>query len=167
MAKAAKCSLKHIFFSFLKTKNLFHKGYIFFLKLLSWNGQITIAFFFSNIYSEIPPLGIYLKKTKQNTHLKRFMHPNVHSSSMNNCQNYKWKVTFKNCIKMAKQNVFKHATYQTHSRGTPRFPAPLHLTPSPLLIATGGSTPLLCLQGFPDLPGAPQDEAGLMRKFET
>ena len=27
--------------------------------------------------------------------------------------------------------------------------------------------PLLCLQGVPDLPGAPQDEAGLMRKFET
>ena len=26
---------------------------------------------------------------------------------------------------------------------------------------------LLCLQGVPDLPGAPQDEAGLMRKFET
>ena len=47
------------------------------------------------------------------------------------------------------------------------FPLPLHLTPSPLLIGTGGSTPLLCLQGFPDLPGAPQDEAGLMRKFET
>ena len=41
------------------------------------------------------------------------------------------------------------------------------VTPSPLLIATGGSTPLLCLQGVPDLPGAPQDEAGLMRKFET
>ena len=38
---------------------------------------------------------------------------------------------------------------------------------SPLLIATGGSTPLICLQGVPDLPGAPQDEAGLMRKFET
>ena len=25
--------------------------------------------------------------------------------------------------------------------------------------------PLLCLQGVPDLPGAPQDEAGLTRKF--
>ena len=37
---------------------------------------------------------------------------------------------------------------------------------TPLLIATGGSTPLLCLQGVPDLPGAPQDEAGLMRKFD-
>ena len=36
-----------------------------------------------------------------------------------------------------------------------------------ILIATGGSTPLLCLQGVPDLPGAPQDKAGLMRKFET
>ena len=39
--------------------------------------------------------------------------------------------------------------------------------PSPLLIATGGSIPLLCLEGVPDLPGAPQDEAGLPRKFET
>ena len=27
--------------------------------------------------------------------------------------------------------------------------------------------PLLCLEGVPDLPGAPQDEAGLTRKFET
>ena len=40
-------------------------------------------------------------------------------------------------------------------------------SPSPLLIATGVSIPLLCLQGVPDLPGAPQDEAGLPRKFET
>ena len=39
--------------------------------------------------------------------------------------------------------------------------------PSPLLIASGGSIPLLCLQGVPELPGAPQDEAGLPRKFET
>ena len=30
-----------------------------------------------------------------------------------------------------------------------------------LLISTGGSTPLLCLEGLPDLPVAPQDEAGL------
>ena len=28
----------------------------------------------------------------------------------------------------------------------------------------GGDRPM---QGVPDLPGAPQDEAGLMRKFET
>ena len=34
-----------------------------------------------------------------------------------------------------------------------------------LLIASGGSIPLLCLQGVPDLPSAPQDEAGLTRKF--
>ena len=26
--------------------------------------------------------------------------------------------------------------------------------------------PLLCLQGVPYLPGEPQDEAGLLRKFE-
>ena len=37
----------------------------------------------------------------------------------------------------------------------------------PLPEKAGESTPLLCLQGVPDLPGAPQDEAGLMRKFET
>ena len=36
-----------------------------------------------------------------------------------------------------------------------------------LLIATGGSITLLCLEGVLDLPGAPQDEAGLTRKFET
>ena len=35
------------------------------------------------------------------------------------------------------------------------------------VIATGGSNPLLCLEGVPGLPGAPQDEAGFMRKFET
>ena len=37
----------------------------------------------------------------------------------------------------------------------------------PLLIATGEAIPLLCLQGVPDLPSAPQDEAGIPRKFET
>ena len=36
---------------------------------------------------------------------------------------------------------------------------------SPLLIWTGGSTPLLCLEGDPDLPVAPQDEAGLTKSF--
>ena len=35
-----------------------------------------------------------------------------------------------------------------------------------LLIAIGGSIPLLCLEGIPNLPGTPQDEAGLTRKFE-
>ena len=30
--------------------------------------------------------------------------------------------------------------------------------PSTLLIWTGGSTPLLCLEGVPDLPVAPQDD---------
>ena len=34
-------------------------------------------------------------------------------------------------------------------------------------IETGGSIPLLCLEGVPHIPGAPQDEAGLTRKFET
>ena len=39
--------------------------------------------------------------------------------------------------------------------------------PSPLLIATGGSIPLFCLEGVPTFPGASQDEAGLTRIFET
>ena len=34
------------------------------------------------------------------------------------------------------------------------------------LIATGGSINLLCLEGFPHLPGAPQHEARLMRSEE-
>ena len=38
---------------------------------------------------------------------------------------------------------------------------------SPLLISTGGSTALLCLEGVPDLPVAPQDEAGLTKTFQT
>ena len=29
------------------------------------------------------------------------------------------------------------------------------------------SIPLLCLEGVPDLPSTPKDEAGLTRKFET
>ena len=37
---------------------------------------------------------------------------------------------------------------------------------SPEVIATGGSTPMLCLQGVPDVPREPLDEAGLMRKLE-
>ena len=41
------------------------------------------------------------------------------------------------------------------------------LAPSPLLIATGEAIPLRGLEGVPGLPGAPQDEAGLTRKFET
>src|SRR5574337_942163 len=39
--------------------------------------------------------------------------------------------------------------------------------PSTLLISTGGSTPLLCLEGVPDLPVAPQNEAGLTTTFQT
>ena len=39
--------------------------------------------------------------------------------------------------------------------------------PPPLLIATGEAIPLRGLEGVPGLPGAPQDEAGLTRKFET
>ena len=35
------------------------------------------------------------------------------------------------------------------------------------LIWTGGSTPLLCLEGVPDLPVAPQDEARLTKTFQT
>ena len=36
----------------------------------------------------------------------------------------------------------------------------------PLLIATGEAIPLRGLEGVPGLPGAPQDEAGLTRKFD-
>ena len=39
--------------------------------------------------------------------------------------------------------------------------------PSPLLITAGRSIHLLCLEGVPDLHGAPQDEASLTKKFET
>ena len=35
-----------------------------------------------------------------------------------------------------------------------------------VLITTGESIPLLCVEGVPGLPGAPQDDAGLTRKFE-
>ena len=34
-------------------------------------------------------------------------------------------------------------------------------------MGTGGLIPLLCLEGVPDIPGAPQDEACLTGKFET
>ena len=47
------------------------------------------------------------------------------------------------------------------------FPEPLPLSPFDLLISTGGPTPLLCLEGVPDLPVAPQDEAGLTTTFQT
>ena len=36
-----------------------------------------------------------------------------------------------------------------------------------LQVATGEAIPLRGLEGVPGLPGAPQDEAGLTRKFET
>ena len=39
--------------------------------------------------------------------------------------------------------------------------------PAPLLISTGGSISLVCLEGVPNLPVAPQDEASLKKKFET
>ena len=35
------------------------------------------------------------------------------------------------------------------------------------MIWTGGATPLLCLEGVPDLPVAPQDEAGLTKTLQT
>ena len=41
------------------------------------------------------------------------------------------------------------------------------MSPSLRLLATGESIPLLCVEGVPGLPGAPQDEAGLTRNFET
>ena len=50
-------------------------------------------------------------------------------------------------------------------RNTEVFRHPLLWALSPLLIWTGGSTPLLFLEGVPDLPVAPQDEAGLTKTF--
>ena len=47
------------------------------------------------------------------------------------------------------------------------FPAPPPLSPFSPPDLTGGSTPLLCLEGVPDLPVAPQDEAGLTKTFQT
>ena len=38
---------------------------------------------------------------------------------------------------------------------------------APLLIATGDSIPVLCVEGVPGLPAAPQDDAGLTRKFDS
>ena len=38
---------------------------------------------------------------------------------------------------------------------------------APVSHATGEALPLRGLEGVPGLPGAPQDEAGLTRKFET
>src|SRR5574337_326327 len=52
-------------------------------------------------------------------------------------------------------------------RNTEVFPHHFLGAPSTLLIWTGGSTPLLCLEGVPDLPVAPQDEAGLTTTFQT
>ena len=42
----------------------------------------------------------------------------------------------------------------------------LSISKTPLLIATGGSIPLFCLEGGPAFPGASQDEAGLTRMLE-
>ena len=46
-------------------------------------------------------------------------------------------------------------------------PSSFYFYPSPLLITAVRSIPLLCLEGVPDLHGAPQVEASLMKKFET
>ena len=58
-------------------------------------------------------------------------------------------------------------TRRVSSRGTPRVPAPLHLSPFSLLITTGESIPLRCVEGVPGLPDAPHDEACFTRKFDT
>ena len=58
-------------------------------------------------------------------------------------------------------------THWSHWRGTPRFPASPHLCPfSPPDRDRRVDSPALSARGS-DLPGAPQDEAGLTRKFET
>ena len=43
----------------------------------------------------------------------------------------------------------------------------LQVLASTMLLSTGGSTPLLCLEGVPELPVAPQVEAGLTTTFQT
>ena len=58
-------------------------------------------------------------------------------------------------------------THWSHWRGTPRFPASPHLCPfSPADRDRRVDSPAWSARGS-DLPGAPQDEAGLTRKFET
>ena len=58
-------------------------------------------------------------------------------------------------------------TRRVPSRGTPRVPAPLHLSPfSPPDRDRRVDSPAWS-GGVPGLPGAPEDEAGLTRKFET
>ena len=53
------------------------------------------------------------------------------------------------------------------SRGPPRFPAPLHLSPfSPSDRDRWVDSPALSAR-VPYLPGESQDKAGLLRKFET
>ena len=47
------------------------------------------------------------------------------------------------------------------------FPGPLPLSPFYPPDLDRGSTPLFCLEGVPDLPVAPQDEAGLTTTFQT
>ena len=44
---------------------------------------------------------------------------------------------------------------------------PCYINNCILMASTGGTINLLCLEGVPDRPGAPKDEAGVMRKFET
>ena len=57
-------------------------------------------------------------------------------------------------------------TRRVSSRGTPRVPAPLHLSPiSPPDRDKRIDSPT-CVEGVPGLPGTPQDDGGLTRKFE-
>ena len=56
---------------------------------------------------------------------------------------------------------------QASSRGEAKDSALLPSRDADLLIATGEAIPLRGLEGVPGLRGAPQDEAGLTRKFET
>ena len=51
--------------------------------------------------------------------------------------------------------------------GTPRFGAPLVLSPLSPPDHDGRVDYPALSEGVPDLPGAPQDEAGLTRKFQT
>ena len=58
-------------------------------------------------------------------------------------------------------------TRRVPSRGTPSIPAPLHRSLFSPPDRDRRVDSLRGLEGVPGLPGAPQDEAGLTKKFET
>ena len=61
----------------------------------------------------------------------------------------------------------KYPRGRVPSRGTPRIPAPLHLSPFSPPDGDRRVDPPALSGRLPGLPGIPQDVAGLTRKFET